>query len=42
MMCASVSVTEGGGGVSRHEQLVRHLQRAPSRRGLLSGLGPID
>jgi len=28
--------------VSRHEQLVRYLQRAPSRRGLLPGLGPID
>jgi len=28
--------------VSRHEQLVRHLQRAPSRRGLLSGLDPVD
>ena len=25
MMCASVCVTEGSGGVSRHEQLVRHF-----------------
>jgi len=42
MMCASVRVTEGQEGLSSREQLVRYLQRTPSRRGLLSGLGLID
>ena len=37
MMYESVCVTVGQGGLSRREQLVRYLQRAPSRRGLLSG-----
>jgi len=39
MMCARLM---GEIGLSRHEQFVRYLQHAPSRHGLLSGLGPTD